>query len=194
MMKNRKGGINLSAEEIVGLILGIIILFFIASVVWNLISVGNPEFEKASKLLTKFEGKIEAVGDLEEGEMSTLVVQSLCTNPESCGWYLHAWSEEETSGPDRCFFGNCVCLCQGTTTGDCQNAEKSICNDKVSVGVDVIGERYGKLEQGAIDNIDQRDEIFEESYIDFTESFTDLNLVKENGNVVIKYSKVRGRK
>ncbi len=75
-------------------------------------ALSNQESKNAQRTLNSITGTFER---LDDGQQATLTLQGF-RGAEN--WYLLAWNA--TTGPDKCFFENCLCICNGLDAAACQ--------------------------------------------------------------------------
>lgn len=119
---NKKG-----ADDLVNNMLGVILaLAATLPVVFIYISItqmrSDSELESAQALADMMK---ERIGLIDFGESNNLTFQG---SKELEGWFVVGWSKHDASKPDKCFFSKgCICICDGTTSGDCQS--RGICRE-----------------------------------------------------------------
>jgi hypothetical protein len=108
----KKGIVNHFVSILIAII-GIALLVIAGAKLYNFFA--DNETKNAQSFIDGLVGKIEL---LEDGERNTFLLRGVG------GWYLKAYNEEGKIGidrPEKCSFGNCICISPEPTVESCQN-------------------------------------------------------------------------
>lgn len=102
---NRKGLTKYTLEVVVAII-GLVILGYFVSVVYNNF-VQNQEMKNAQKTINLIEAKINAI---KEGEKTSYTIQGFKAIEGT--WYLMGWDKQDKDRPGKCAISSCICICK----------------------------------------------------------------------------------
>jgi len=102
-IKNRKG---ILMKNVMGIIIAVVGLAVFFAGVYSLYKVNiAQDVENARNTLDNIIGKIEL---LDEDQENTFVIQGFSG---AKNWHLIGWNNDTQPRPDKCFFNNCLCIC-----------------------------------------------------------------------------------
>ncbi|MEK6898838.1 MAG: hypothetical protein AABW79_01955 [Nanoarchaeota archaeon] len=120
---------DLLVENTFGTLIAVVCVFLLIAggfYVYNNFITNKAE-KNAKKTLDEIVSVLER---LDNGQTTSLTLQGFS---DADNWYIVAWSEEDRGRPEKCEFGNCLCICNGVSKEDCQNL--GICNQYKDNGV-----------------------------------------------------------
>ena len=136
----RKADSAFFLNKIIGIVLALFGFVLFGFAFFKLYEVNlNQESKNAQKT---FDLLMTKLNTLQEGQSTAVTLQGF-KNADK--WYFIGWSAEigVDQKPNKCFFGeanreSCLCVCPGTTFGECQ--EKGFCRDINFENVAVYGD------------------------------------------------------
>jgi hypothetical protein len=115
---NAKGEITI--ENVVSVIIVVIILVAFIFGAYKIYTVyRNQESENAQTMANNLEGKVNA---LEYGQTGSFLIQGF---ENSNSWDIVSWDAGDPTGPDKCNYQSCICVCK-SSTGRASNSDKSV--------------------------------------------------------------------
>ncbi|PIN92999.1 hypothetical protein COU54_04575 [Candidatus Pacearchaeota archaeon CG10_big_fil_rev_8_21_14_0_10_31_24] len=185
-MINKKG---LLLNTVLRILLAVIVLagfIYVGGKLYGAVTSG--EEDNAQSTIVQVSSKIDALISLDVKE-SKFSVQRPCKE-NNCDWIIQGWSVSDGSRPDRCYAESCICICKGVGAEYCQNTRTGFCRSVDRDNVVVVGEaslpEYG-LAVG-IDSfpVPEGNKIIERSFIDFKDSFIELEVSVSEDSVKLK--------
>jgi hypothetical protein len=162
ILSNKRGAETL-LNNVLGLIIaaiGIGLLIFGVVKLYQVYS--DNEADNARNTLDTLLGKIDA---LKEGESNEFLIQGF---EGAENWYFIGYSEGQEGRPDKCFFDNCLCVCNGKDAKSCQ--EGGFCR-KLDRDISVMTNENFVRPEGVGEDISVREKLDDD--IDFL--FADCN-------------------
>jgi hypothetical protein len=130
-MMNRKGD---TINHTISVVVAVLCIALIIYGVYKLYTITQNEEERiAKKTLDEFVKKLEALPD---GNTAKIVVPQVASKKEDSVWFLTGWSVDDLDVPDKCFFGNCICVCRAALKDDKISA---VSNDLTSFHINLGG-------------------------------------------------------
>lgn len=137
-MMNRKGDF---LNNVVGIIIAVIGLSLLIFAITRLYSAHvNQEDENAKSTIDLVMSRINS---LEDGQSASITLQGFSGSEH---WYFVGWDNETRPRPEKCFFGNCLCICKDAgNVASCDGAHgfcREIKGRSISVESTTLKTRY----------------------------------------------------